>query len=350
MQSVNDLLKDFKNKKFAPLYLFYGEEDYLKNLALKSLKTNLLGEENQEFNCVILNKEEISPQEIIEKAYASPFFGEKRLLIIEKTTLFSNTKNQDPDPKDHLLSYLNSPNPSTCLVFEAKAPVNKQKRLYKALIKNGLAFEFNSPNLNQLKKWIQQQVQKKHKKIDPKAIELLLNRTNFNLNLLNNELEKIFSYTLTNDFISKEVVEKLTPIPLEENIFKVVDFISDGKITLALKGIEDLLKSKESPQLILAMISRQFRLFLQIKEALDNNFSEKEITSSLGIASFVVKKLTPKANSLEKEEVIKNLIYLQEIDFKIKTGQKDFVRAMEEFVVNLAINLSPQNRPHPPKL
>ncbi len=350
MKQYNALLQNFKNHVFAPLYLFHGPEEYIKAKALEALRANILAENSWEFNYVQLDGETSSPADIIAAANTSPFLGEKRLVVVNRPAQFKaspgkqETQENKVSKDDALLHYLAAPMDSTCLVFLTPDPVDKRKKIYKALSKYGEVMEFSFLKPNQLRQWLQKQATLAHKKIEPAAIEMLITRMGPHLTALHNELEKLLSYSANAPAITLEAVKQLTPIPLEENIFQVVDCIGNKKTLQALAGIRDLLLAKQSPQAILAMVARQFRLILQVKEAQTKGYAPEELAAATGLHPFVLKKIQSQAQGIEMPEAICALQLLHAMDLRIKTGQQTFPAAMEEFILLLGNNKSLQTQ------
>ncbi len=87
--------------------------------------------------------------------------------------------------------------------------------------------------------------------------------------------------------------------------------------------LEQQLESGVSIQQILTMITRQFKIIIQVKELLLQNTNQKDIASQLKLHPFVVQKTTPQTRNFSIEQLKKILNGLIEIDYKIKTGQAD---------------------------
>ena len=92
---MKSVVEDIKKGSFKPVYLFYGEEAYLKQQYKNRLKNAVLPE-GDTINLSIYSGKGIDVKEMIAQADTMPFFAEHRLLLIEDSgffTLFSSWQN-----------------------------------------------------------------------------------------------------------------------------------------------------------------------------------------------------------------------------------------------------------------
>ncbi|MCQ2559671.1 MAG: DNA polymerase III subunit delta, partial [Clostridia bacterium] len=252
-----------------------------------------------------------------------PFFGSRRLVIVKD--IFNALKNND---ESELLEYLNQPLASTCLVLIAGEQVDKRRKLFKSCQKVGKVLEFAPLKPEALRQWVKSQGS-----IAPAALELLLRRLGNNLLALEQELNKL--QTLQSP-ITLAMVQKLTPIPLEENIFKVVESICNRQTRLSFQGLQDLLQLKQPPQLILASLAARFREIYRIKTALAEQKSDQQIMAELSLPAYALKKI--KKQAISPAEAQRALLYLQKIDRQTKQGQRDFAASLEEFILTFSLS------------
>ena len=89
------------------------------------------------------------------------------------------------------------------------------------------------------------------------------------------------------------------------------------------------------PLYLLSMIIRQFRILLQIKEAVQNqsypNFSL--IAKEIGLHPFVVQKSISQTNKYSFKEIESKLLNLQNIDLQLKSSKISAEVLFARFVV-----------------
>lgn len=142
---MKSVVEDIKKGSFKPVYLFYGEEAYLKQQYKNRLKDAVLPE-GDTINLSIYSGKGIDVEEMIAQADTMPFFAEHRLLLIEDSGFFKNANQQ-------LADYIPSIPEGTIMLF-VESEVDKRGKLYKAVNKKGSVVEFTAQNEQTLTRWI----------------------------------------------------------------------------------------------------------------------------------------------------------------------------------------------------
>lgn len=342
MRYFLDLIETLKKGVIAPVYLFYGEEIYLQEQMIKRFKNELLSPETVEFNFNLVDGEETSIQQIVTLAETLPFMGERRLIVVRNPPFLKagsqpgkSMKKLAGEGENILLKYLASPLLTTCLVFVTAGEVDKRRKLFQEIVKAGKAVEFTKLRKGDLAKWLQKEARLAGKKILPEAVEILLESCRGRLLLLSNEFQKVLGYVGSVEEISKEdVLQILTP-RIEETIFAFVDAVATMQCRRALESLKGLLAFRESPQVIITMLARQFRLVLQAKELTQSGCTEKELSNKLQVHPYVLKKLIDQSKNLDRIQLLEAMDGLKKIDLAVKTGQQEFYPAMEMLLLKL---------------
>lgn len=349
MKYYINLLDSLKRGDIAPVYLFYGEEDYLREQAVLQFRQNLLQPETADFNFDILDGEEITAADIVALAETMPFMAERRVLVVRNPRFFMSGKkagttggeqdNEEPAPRGDeslLINYFTRPLKSTCLIFNSKDPVDRRKKIYKTLVKTGQAVDFARLKPAEISRWLAKQARLNGKSLDSGAAEELISRAGNSLSVLLNEIQKVILYSGERKQITVEDIKQVTVPQLEESIFSVLDALAERRCARALQGIRDLLVAKQPPQVILAMIGRQFRLILQAKELLATGYPEGEAAKSLGIHPFAARKIISQCRHFEHGQVVNVLEHLLELDVQVKRGQWEFYPAVEMLLLEIS--------------
>lgn len=116
---MKSLQEDIRQKEFKNVYLFYGEEAYLKQVYKKRMKEALLPD-GDEMNFTFFEGKKTEPQEVIQMAQTMPFFAEKRVIFLENTGFFKGQCESLPEYLSQLPEYL-------CMIF-IEEEVDKRSR------------------------------------------------------------------------------------------------------------------------------------------------------------------------------------------------------------------------------
>lgn len=314
------LAQDIKTRQFKPVYLLYGEEAFLKKSYKNQMKEAIAGDDTM--NSHSFEGKGLDLKEIISLADTMPFFGERRLLVIEDSGLFKSGGGE------MLVEYLPHMPDTTCILF-VESEVDKRNRLYKKVKDLGYAAEMTRQNASQLAAWAGKILAKEGKKITGRTMELFLSKTGDDMENIQMELEKVISYTMGKDVVTDQDVEEICTVRVTNKIFDMVSAIVNRKTKAAMDLYEDLLTLKEPPMRILFLIARQFNQIFQVKELMGQGMDRGSIASKLKLQPFVVGKVMPQARGFSREQILSYVNLCVDAEEAVKTGRLNERLAVE---------------------
>ena len=113
----------------------------------------------------------------------------------------------------------------------------------------------------------------------------------------------------------------------------MVDALGFKNRTKALDIYYDLIANKESPLLILYMLSRQFNIMLQVMELKMNGEDSKKIGEKTGLAPFIVTKTLKQVNNFNYNRIKEALREGVELEEKVKNGNMTDKMAVEMMLI-----------------
>lgn len=324
---MRKIAKDIQDERFSPVYLLYGEEDYLRKQYRDRL-VRALADPEDTMNYHYFEGDHIVAEKLIDLAETLPFLAERRVIVVENSGFF--TKAQDK-----LADYLAEMPDTTVFVFVEKK-VEKRGRLFRACKDAGYATEFTVQTEQTLKNWIMGRIQKEGKQITLRALDEFLERTGSDMENIAMELEKLFCYTLEKPDITSADVEEICIRQLNNRIFQMVDNVATKRQKAALELYYDLIALKEDPAHILYMIVRQFNLLIQTKQLRKQGYDNKTIGEKLSMKDFAVKKCITQASKFSAEEIRDILAQCADTEESFKTGKMNAMLAVELLIVKLS--------------
>ena len=156
------------------------------------------------------------------------------------------------------------------------------------------------------------------------------------LRLLDQEIVKLATYTAGEHPITTVDVDVLVPYAQAAVVFDLVDALGrrDGKT--AARTLHRLLDAGEHPMGLLAMIVRQFRFLIQVKELKAEGANPQTISKTLGIHPFPARKLHNQATYFTGEQLEVVYRHLLDSDVAIKSGEIAADVALDLLVAGLA--------------
>ena len=321
---MKSILEDIKNHNFEHVYLFYGEEGYLKKQYRDTLSAAWLPEDDT-MNRTVFRGKGVSPGEIIDLGETLPFLSQNRVIILEETGFFKGQCEKLPEYIAQLPDYL-------YLLF-VEEELDKRSRMYKAVKNAGRIVEFARQNESTLMRWVLGSLKKEGRKITKQDMELFLSCTGNDMYQIENELEKLIAYTAGREVISTADIEAVCSVQVANHIFDMVRAVAQKDQKQALKLYYDLLELKEPPMRILFLLARQFNHLLQIKELRAAGYSQSEIASRTGLQSFVVRNYLGYAGNYDRQVLQGALDDFLQAEEEVKTGRLTDVMSVELLIV-----------------
>ena len=309
---MKSILEDIKTQNFKQAYLLYGEEAYLKHQYKNKLKNALLPEDDT-MNFSRFEGKGTEIPKVIDLAETMPFFADRRVILLENTGFFKNKADALADYMGSLPDYL-------VLIF-VEEEVDKRNRMYKAVQKQGRAVEFARQDEKTLMTWVLGMMKKEGKKITRQDMEDFLEKTGADMGNISQELEKLLSYTMGRDVITRADIEAVCTTQITNRIFEMIRAVTEKKQRKALDLYQDLLALKEPPMRILFLLARQFNLLLQVKELLAEHCDQATIAKRTGLQSFVVRNYIPRSRQYAAEELKAAVNDCVQMEEDVKTGK-----------------------------
>ena len=321
MKSLNE---DLKTGNFKQIYLLFGEEAYLKKLYKERFVKAMLPE-GDTMNYAYYEGKNTDIREVIDLAETLPFFAERRLIVFEDTGFFKSGGTE-------LADYLADMPPTTYVIF-LENEVDKRSRLYKAVKAKGHIVELGAQDETTLRRWIQGLVKKESKSMEPSDIAYFLNKVGSDMENITKELEKLFSYCLERDTITRADVDAVCVTQITSHIFEMVSAVARKEQRRALDLYYELLALKEPPMRILFLMEREYRILFHVRALMHQGYGKKEIAAKAGVPPFAAARYMDQAKRFRPGELRAAMEEGADIEQRVKTGLLADHLAVELFIV-----------------
>lgn len=328
------------------IVLIHGEEEFLRAEALQKLKAALGPPEMADLNTTRLDGRKIALGELQQACDTVPFLTPRRLVIVD--SLLSHLVAADAPRTaarerylQGLTTYLDQVPESTDLAFVEEKTLGRGHPLLRRLQalereKRARVVLCRRKRGEDLVAWVEARARAKGGQITRDTTHELIRTVGDNLRLLDQELEKLVAYTAGKRAIRPDDVRLLVPEARQANIFHMVDALGQGDGQRAIALLHRLLDDGAPPLYILAMIVRQYRLLLQVKELVGRGLRPRAIAGELKLRDFVVDKMLRQARRYSLPQLEAIYERLLETDLAIKTGQMEPVLALDVLVAELS--------------
>ncbi len=330
--TVDNLERDLKQGKLNSIYLFYGEELYLLENAVKKIK-KLFGELVLGINYIQINETNINN---LVSDIETPAFGfDKKLIVIKNAGLLkkerkSNSKVSNELQKriaEYIKENINIIKDTAILVF-IEEDISKCE-LTKVIEENGVACNFERLKPIDIKKRLKVICNSYKVNVDEQTLNFLIETSGTNMQNLINEIRKLIEYSGKGGTITKESVEKLATKEFETRIFDLTDELGKKDISKAMEILKELIYNKEPVQKILITLYNHFKKIYLTKICIEKNRDVLSVLKLKPNQTFLVSKYKRQAGYFKINELRKILGELINLDKNYKTGLIDINIGLE---------------------
>ena len=306
------------------VYLISIESYHLIDLEVKKIiKDNQVIKYN-------LNKSNI--KEVIEEANYFSLTGEQKYIVVYNADFFGSDKIDEKN-SEIILNYLKNPNLTTTIIFTTQKQIDSRKKIVKE-IKDNYKLIYNAKmDKRALTETILKYVHENEFEIDYNSINYIINNSHNNLDIMFNELDKIFIYYNFPCTIKLKDITKILGEELDNNNFHFVNAVIEKDLKKSIKIYNSLRIYKVEPTSLIILLAREYRLMYYVSKMYQNQISLREISNNLNLADWQIDKLYNNAIHYKEKELLKNLVDLCNLDKNIKKGIWDKNTAIYNFLL-----------------
>lgn len=315
--------------KKANLVFMHGDDNFSMQAELQRWKSAFI-QKHGDSNLEEFDGAKVDLSLLRGSLSALPFLGEKRLVILKNFI-----RDNKADVAKKALPLLDALADTTVFVMTELGSPDKRGALYKKLVQEATVRIFNPPQGAQLSTWIIRRAQTHGGKIDNRSANYLAGLVGQDLFRLENEVQKLSLYA-GERAINPELIDEMVSGQIEQSIFTLTDQLAHKNISGALRTMRMLQEQGHEAPFLFAMITRQFRLMLEMKVLGESGMGQPAIAREMKVHPFVVKKTMGHCRNFTTGQLKKGLRELLEIDRRLKTGNIH-LRPREEEQYLLAI-------------
>ena len=328
--NYKELISSIKNKETQPVYFLLGDEPYYIDRITNAF-TDIILEEEKDFNQIILYGKDTNIEEIILEAKQFPFGSEKRVIIVKDA--------QDLKKIELIEDYLYNPQKSTILIFSYRnKTIDKRKKIGKIIYKNSVVFESKKLYENAIPIWINNYVKEKGYKIDNNATAMITEFLGSNLTKITNELNKLMLVIDNKNIIEAKTIEHYIGISKDYNIFELQNSLAERNSVKVNQIINHFEKNPKNYNII-PIISSLFNFFQKVLFLYElKNKDQKTISNVLKINPFFINQYKIAYNNFSRVKIYRILEFLDSYDQRSK-GVKNNKTPHSELLKELTLKI-----------
>jgi DNA polymerase-3 subunit delta len=312
--TYTDIVKQISIKQFMPIYVLMGKEPYYIDKLTELLEASILTDDEKVMNETVIFGKDAVMENILTDARQYPIMAPYRVIFIKEAQMLDKKK------LSLIGKYLEHPVSSTIIVVTYKTDVldsNKKenKEWLSKAEKLGVVFTSEKISDYKLPPIITQMANREGLDIDDKAVALLIEHVGSDLTQLES-IMKQFSIMLPTGHrrIDSDAIEKVVGISKTYVPFELADAMlkkNIRKANLIIAHINDTI------QKIIATLFSYYSNLL-IYQYMPAGLSDKEVASTLGVQSFLVKNYKDAAAKYNKRQTFNAIGILRKYDIMSK--------------------------------
>lgn len=332
------LKQDLAQQKPGLLYVFHGEETYLRDYYLSRLRELLLTGGMGTFNLHEIGAKDMSPHALEEAVDCLPMMGERTLVLVTDYDLF---KAGEKDRTEYIRIFSQLPD-YCCVVFlydliEYKG--DARTKLAAALKQYGTVVNFVRQDQGDLVDWVRRRFHALGKDIDSRlALDLIFLCGDLMTNLIG-EIEKIGAYA-KQKHITREDIEAVATPRLDAVVFRMTDAIGEGNFDRAAAVLGELYQMQEPPIKIMWSLGRQMRQLYSARLALEQGRGAAYVASLWGIKPYPAEKLINSARRFSLKWCRRAVVRCGQTDLAMKSTGQDGQTLLTTLLLELAAPVS----------
>jgi len=326
------------------IIFLYGQDTYRSRRKLNEIIERYKKIHKSGLNLKYLNLSEKGFEDFKDGFQSISMFAEKKLIILEEA--FTNQSFKENFLKNSK-KFIDS---GDIILFHETKETPRSNPLFKFLKKCAKSQEFKLLEGKNLKNWVKKEIENYKVKINPMALEKLIDYVGNDLWQMANEIGKLVSYksgkrvdeaiASSLPFANARVIEVkdielLVKPKIEPEIFKTIDAIASRNKKQALELIHKHLEKGDNPLYLLSMINFQFRNLLTIRDLIEKNKSPYTLLEEATLHPYVIKKSYSQAQKFKIDELKKIYQKIFQVDLAIKTGKVEPETALDIFIAEI---------------
>ena len=320
MKTYQQICRELRAQKYAPVYFLYGEEPYYIDKVADWIEHYALDETEKSFDQQVFYGRDIPDiNPVIMAAKRFPMMAKRQVIILKEAQVVKKW--------DNLENYLQSPADTAILVICYKGKIDKRLKGLRSIDKSPYAMEsaplrdyqINKWILDYIRDWNAQAAATKQVRIDERVVQLLADSLGNDLTRITLELKKLIDGRPEGcQLIDASLVERNIGISKDFNVFELQQAFVDRDILKANRITQYFADNKKehSIQKELTMVFGFFSNLMIFHYLPDK--SDQAAAAALKISPYLVKDYRKAAQVYSKGKTFHIIGYIREIDARSK--------------------------------
>lgn len=324
--TVNELKAALKRKDYGHLFLFCGEEDYLKHHYLDELRHALIVDDTLAvFNHVRFEGPQIDIPALRDAIETPPMMADYKLIEWHLPNI-DRMKDEEIEELCAFAERLPEVGWATVVIyvdndaFDVGVLPKRPSRRYKQLSDAMTVVHFPTQEDAMLSTWIGRHFARATLQFDDRVPRLLLERAGASMNTLVLEIDKLVCHALANgrDTVTTADVETITSVTTGDDAFGLANALLARQGEAAYQQLNDLRRRRVEPTMLLGSVARIYSEMLAVCELRDEGRTPVDIAKKLRMHEYRLSVTLRALQGRRAEDLRRALSACRELDLAAK--------------------------------
>ncbi len=324
-----------KGGEFLPLYLVYGDEDYLKKTYVDLIVSKNIEPSFESFNFEKFDGKGLDPDTVFQAAEVMPMMSDKRCLVVEDYKL-EGISEENFRKMEGFFSDL--PETSIIVFHQKKADFSaaKAKNAITLFKKYGGVCVLNKRTGNDLIKPLISSASKHKCVLSPEMARYLVSLAGDDFNMLINEVNKVCNFVGEGE-ITKAHIDAVAVKTDDAKIYALTKALMNKNFDEAYKTLHSLFRQKTEPEYILGVIISSYVDMYRAKVSLSGGQRADALAGDFGYRNraFALTNAGRDSSRIDLSVIRSCLEELCKADRQLKYGSSMPALVLEQLMVKL---------------
>jgi len=319
-----ELEKELKSGKIRPVYLVAGEERFLIEQVVRSLRARCVDPAMADFNEDAMVAGESSVDRVLSAARTVPMMADRRFVLVRGLERWEG-RSEESDakkegPLEALCKYADNPSPSTCLVLVA-GKLDNRRKLAASAKKQGYLVSCEQLDRRALRGWVERSFKEKGHPIEAGVAEHLAEIAGPELGYVADAVERLCLYVGLGGKVTADAVAEVVTRVRETDVWELSSAVGSKDFPRALAILDEVYVPREGVGLV-AMLASSIRKLFRFALAVQGGAAPDEAARVSGVPPFKVREAAAQARALPVEELSRWMFLLAEADGALKGSRR----------------------------
>lgn len=335
------LEENIKKGNIENSYIMFGFNEKLIKGLINNIVDRIVEPSFKELNYFQFDGYTSAGETIINACETLPFMSEKKIVVVFRAVFLDDETKQLGVNSEltfkQISEYLPKVPPYTTLIlyYVFKDKREKLSKKINSLKNKCTMVEFKLLKGEILNKKVKAMFNEKGKEIGKVELNLFCSEVENNIDIINNEIEKLICYTIGREIKKEDIISIGNP-KSDNDIFNLVDSISIKNTKHAMDILNEIMFRGEKFGVIISMIIRQYKILLNMKLSFEIGRNISEITKELYLNPYIAEKMAVQSKKYTNKQIIKVLECCINCEKKLKSTTTNIKTELELLLINIA--------------